>query len=264
MAGSEVRASDGIQYSAPPVAETAIGFEFAPIPIGPVQLIEARLPWAETFPFADTTIAQPPSQPTGLGEALDLGFGTGLPPVRVQLRSQSQDRLIQMQSDRLFLNWQRLEGAAYPNYETLRDEYLGYLAEFSSYLVDRYGFELTPLTAEWTYVNAIDRSDFGDRSVFSVWNETGLDIPGRALINRFQSIRSIESDGFLGEMTLTCEPQGLGDTAPVILTIVTRFFLPSDITVEQAIPLLDSAHEIGRGAFESIVTNDARQKWGPL
>src|SRR4051812_28021302 len=105
-------------YARPPVIEVAVGVEFFPVEeLDTVQLVRLHDVWRDRYPLIQL---QPE---VASGPQLPIVFG-GVLPVRLWSQSENQESLIQVQADRLIVNWRRFaENREYPRYGTLRAEF---------------------------------------------------------------------------------------------------------------------------------------------
>jgi hypothetical protein len=111
------RARDLPSFSEPPVNEVAIGIGFRPLRSwGSVAPGEFRSLVRERYPKVEDKGPLPPMvAPTEIG----LSFGVlDMPPVRrTWFLTDTEETLIQIQEDRLHVNWRRVrEEDAYPRY----------------------------------------------------------------------------------------------------------------------------------------------------
>jgi len=249
-------------YEQPPVTETVVGIEFAALPIGFMGLASLHGLWNADFPNPVEQEALPPTRPVQQG-APDFAFrlGVGPPPARLWMISSDQHFLIQVQSDRLTLNWRRLDAEAnsYPGFEILKARFESLFADFRSHISGSLNIEVEPMVVEWTYVNEIDRAD----RVLDIWRESNLQLPGDLLLTRFQNIRTLDIDGISGQLTIAAEPMSLGPDHKTSLTVSTQIFLTPEHTTN-AIALIDRAHYTSRQAFESITSEQAKTDWGSV
>lgn len=112
----------------PPIFEVACGIEFAPIDaIDPVLVGGFWLRKRERFPHHETHPEIP--------RRAELSITRGLGPVRTWLVSERGEFVVQIQRDRLVLNWRFVgEGGAYPRFSSTPDGVLARaLAEFDAF-----------------------------------------------------------------------------------------------------------------------------------
>jgi uncharacterized protein (TIGR04255 family) len=118
------------QLSAPPIFEVICGLVFEPIPeLNPVSIGKYWAAKQDTYP---TTQVHP-----GLADEAQLVL-SGLPPLRVWLVSEDDEFVLQIQTDRFYVNW-RARGREYPRFSDhgerkgIRTRFLEEFKEFSSF-----------------------------------------------------------------------------------------------------------------------------------
>jgi len=89
-------------------------------------------------------------------ESLDLA--NYLP--RVWLVAEGQDKLLQLQDDRFFFNWRRMqEYEAYPRYSTIIEAFKTNLGIFQEFLKEERLGTVKPQKCELTYINHIPKGE---------------------------------------------------------------------------------------------------------
>ena len=250
------------EYGQPPVTETVVGIEFAALPIGFMGLASLHDLWKVDFPTPIEQEALPPTRPVQQGApGFPFRIGMGPPPARLWMLSEDQHFLVQVQSDRLTLNWRRLgaEASSYPGFEVLRARFELLFAEFQSHISKSLAIAVEPMVVEWTYVNEIDGAD----RMLSIWSESDLPLPGSLLLTRFQNVRALDIGGISAQLTIGAEPISLGLNHSTSLTVSTQIFLtPGHAT--DATALIADAHYTSRQAFEAITSEQAKSDWGSV
>jgi uncharacterized protein (TIGR04255 family) len=147
------------EYERPPVVEVALGVQFQPI-------VKFRAPhvgllweeWRDDYPILDEV---PPLDPTveQEGPTPRTRFEiTSLPPMmRYWFLSEDGSRLLQVQRDRIILNWRKVPTGPqiYPHYGTLREEFIRRLGQFVDFLLNHSLGELAMMQAELNYINSL-------------------------------------------------------------------------------------------------------------
>jgi hypothetical protein len=116
---------DLIHFQNPPVGEVALTFQFARDAVDLDVLarfaneVRKAFPIQEQQPLAppmrESFDVVPPPEPP-----FEIKFEPSLALPRTWFISQDRSRLIQIQADRISLNWRQTDSARYPRYETLR------------------------------------------------------------------------------------------------------------------------------------------------
>lgn len=79
---------------------------------------------------------------------------------RVWFVKNEQNRLIQLQDDRFYFNWRRIqEDEAYPRYETIIEDFKKYLLVFEKFLEEENLGRVYPERCELTYINHISKGE---------------------------------------------------------------------------------------------------------
>lgn len=158
------------EFGKPPLVEVALSLQFAPVPglttahIGLLwQKFRSRLPLIQEHPPLDPVLENfdPPKPPH-----VDIVFGNKPPVPRVWFLSEAKTELLQIQQDRFVHNWRKTgEDAAYPRYESIRDQFQSEVEAFSHFLNKERLGALSINQCEITYVNHIEfdalETDFG-------------------------------------------------------------------------------------------------------
>src|SRR5271166_4589281 len=146
------------EYEKPPVVEVAISLQFAPLER--MRTSHAGILWGglrrefpriEEYPPLDPvfeSFATPAPQTTLRSES----FGAQAPPLRVWFMNDAKDQLIQLQRDRLVVNWRQGAGS-YPRFHQIIRHFHTALSEFRRLVKTEALGEITPNQCEITYVN---------------------------------------------------------------------------------------------------------------
>lgn len=248
-------------FAAPPVVEVAVGIEFLQLPgLGPVQLVRLHDLWRDAFPKIQEQPALPPASfSTG-----PIGFQfqvSHLPAIRIWMMSDEEDELLQVQNDRLLLNWRRTPGddRQYPRYDHLREVYERVLAEFRERVTASSAGIFRPQTAVVTYVNRF-AFEAGEnlKDAIGVLNSEWNAIPNASPEVRIAAAVAEPGDpgSVVGELVATAT----SDASHGYLEVVTRINITeSDGDVFRR---LDIAHEYCVTGFEKLTTLKMHERWG--
>lgn len=252
------------RFDKPPVVEVAVGLSFVPIPqLGVVELVQLHQGWQDRYPKVVEQLPIPPSAPPD-GSVLagtGLTIGTGVGPVRLWMLTPDEHILLQVQHDRLILNWRALAGGRYPSYDEMRAEFLARWSELVSAVED-----LGPVhagAAEVTFVNLI-KAPGGDGELAPVLISAGeVRLPEMVSLGSSQAqyIGSVELEGKpVGQLAVTAARARGTD---VTLTVVARVNLPANVrTTDQITDALDTAHAVAVLGFAEITTPEMHTAWG--
>jgi uncharacterized protein (TIGR04255 family) len=151
------------QFRDPPVSEVALAAYFSPaLGLQTVHLGQLYQRWREEYP---TTVDQPLLPPVpmetfdtpSLGVAFQFGPHAG---TRVWFQTPLGDRVIQVQADRVVLNWRRTApDRPYPRYAALRPAFVRVLDDLRAVCEDN-GLGVPQVSqAEVSYTNPVPRHD---------------------------------------------------------------------------------------------------------
>lgn len=151
-------ASKEVDFTSPPVSEVVFGFLFEK----PTRLLTSHFGafWSRIRSNFPATEDQPPL--FNIGDAHD----PSLPLSRVWFISGDGRRLIQLQHDRLYYNWRRLDGdtVPYPEYANLFLEFSKVMELFSSFLREEsLTDEVHAGQFELSYINMLERPRLWDK-----------------------------------------------------------------------------------------------------
>jgi uncharacterized protein (TIGR04255 family) len=259
------------KYQNPPVVETILSVQFEPIP----KLRSAHLGafWSVLGSDWPVTEDAPPLEPqferfdakwAELGMRFKL---SSLPQPRIQIRNAANDRMIQVQNGRFILNWLRVAGAPYPNYDAVRSDFRNCLEQFCDFLATDARLPL-PTANQWevTYLNHIPKG--------TVWNTPAEWDFFRPLQTRDGSI-SAALEIFSGEWQYVIPPQrgrlhvrwrhgeGKDQQELVELNLTARGPCnASSLSFDPILEGLDLGHETIVRSFRELTSTAANDYWG--
>lgn len=272
----------GPAFERPPVSEVALAVYFSP-PLGlrTVDVGALYERWRDRYP---TTLDQPVLPPVPvetfdtptLGMTFQLGTPTGS---RVWFQTAGGERVIQVQPDRLVLNWRRTSPEeGYPSFSTLRPEFARVLADLEA-VHDNLG--LGPLAvgqAEVSYTNTIARQGLGQPSgepltvpdVLTPWSGVHTD----AFLPLEEDVRldlryRIPGSGpassgrlYVGMQPALSPAPGLPESV-FLLQLFARG-RPATPSTASGLDFLDLAHDWVVNGFVSLTTARMHKVWGQM
>jgi uncharacterized protein (TIGR04255 family) len=273
--GSSSPPHDLVHFARPPLAEVALTAQFA-APVVDVEVLAAfrtavkrDLPRSEQHP-----VLPPMTESFDLAQqvpAFEIRFDTqaGLP--RSWFISADGLRLVQLQSDRLTLNWRRLEASApYPRYAVLREDverYLELLLE-CAHEAERPAPEIN--LVELTYVNHVELPEATPSShpdLARVINRVRSS-PDRAFLGKPEDAqfharwRIPEVERPAGRLYVSAAPVLRPDgPMPIYVVNVMGRVLPTEGNPEAAMAALDLAHEWVVLGFVDLTTAEMHDVW---
>lgn len=250
-------------FATPPVIEVVSGVLFDPLPALTGPLV-GRF-WSEHL----AGFHGPPTEAPSLPPQIELHgqfppgaqFMTDPPPgPRFWFVSDEQDRVVQVQKDRLLCNWRKTEARhAYPRFASVYSFFSDQLGLFGSFVSKRLAVELVPRQYELTYVNHVPDgvpAAVGDVLPDVAWRRT----PGRWL----GAPENVEAEwafllpNELGRLRVRAQTALLarGNKPVLILELTARGF------AENRDEWFRTAHEwIVRG-FADLISDSTAAGWG--
>ena len=259
-------------FRRPPVVEVALSIQFEAITalkavhIGVFwdRYLREQYPTAEEVPALPLTLESFESD-TSLRDDVQFTIGP-LPAMRHWLISRDGTRLVQMQQDRLIVNWRRIRDEdEYPRYGVLREELQRVAEAFQSFVVTVTGFVFPSVTqTEVTYVNRIPiggpvggLSDVGDVLSHSKLSWTTL-LGTPEQLKLEQRFRLTGPGTQPSRVYVSLQPAPDGEA---LMLNITMRGLPEGKTMADALMNLDFAHiHIVRG-FAAITSSSLRTAW---
>lgn len=257
-----------MDFGAPPVIETSLGFYFQKIE-GWNVLHQGAL-WErfrERYPESELLspmVSKPPQPDTKIVEFLSI-------PTRSGFTDRTKTQLVQMQDgsfqqEGFFLhNWRRTpEIHQYPRYETLSDQLREDWAALRSYLTERSFTQLSITRCQIDYFNQIVRGedwrDFAELPrFFTVWQ-------GFRPVSGNDDIQAV-SFSFAyrmgkGTVNVTVQPAiRRSDGKEIIQFTLASSMSPNGSEDHDLFACLDECHDNAATAFLNLTTEQARERW---
>jgi uncharacterized protein (TIGR04255 family) len=191
-------------------------------------------------------------------------------PMRLQLQNKDQDRMLQVQNDRVVLNWTR-KGNDYPRDRAIRPEFFRWLGAFRHY-VQEYDLGALRLNQwEVTYVNHIPAG--------TVWKTTedwaGL-FPGSGIPPVALHVSALEGIGVECKYALlgnrgrlhvelrNVRIGGPAGTDALLLKLTARGPVGDDQSEAGLLQGIELGHECIVQSFDRLVSKGARIYWGRI
>jgi uncharacterized protein (TIGR04255 family) len=260
------------EYANPPVVEVAISVQFdelvafKPVHFGLLwERIRSRYSGTEHHPPLPSVMelfgAQGPRRAS-------LTVESTFPIGRCWYLSEDRHQLIQLQPDRLILNWRKLDtDTEYPRYDTLRGRFERELSVFASFISDQKLGELDPTQCELTYVNHMPagigwdvRNDLPN--LLTPWSgETTQKYLPPIEDARLSWQYLLEDRGAaLGRLYVNLQ-SATSDDVPVFVLQLTGRGAPIGPGVDGVLAFTDRAHEWIVNGFTAITTQHMHKLW---
>ncbi len=185
---------------------------------------------------------------------------------------EKENRIVQVQADRLVHNWRKVHDAdqdKYPHYDVMRDSFFAELTAFEKFLSREGLGSLKPNQCEVTYVNQIERSgvweNFGEaHKVFTLLaSPTGQFLPPPEQV-RFAVRYVIKDDAGkpAGRLHLSFQPAYTRkDQIEVFALNLMARGAPEGEGIEGVVKFLDRGHRAIVHGFAEITTPAMHKAW---
>lgn len=254
-------------FSSPPAVEVVVGVEFLPLPgLGPIKLVGLHGLWADRFPKLLEQPALPPTAPPASGAQgfFQFQISLGAPALRLWMLNESEDELLQVQNDRLVLNWRRTLGddRTYPRYDYLRDIYQRVYADFHEQVARLNVGTFRPHTAVVSYMNRFELgADEQLKDVIAPLNQSwNLLSNATPEITMNVPVTSGDSpDALSGQLTAKASIDQM-DRKYGYLEVITRIGVSEP--GGDVVACLDLAHWSCVNGFDRLTTEKMHKRWG--
>lgn len=257
-------------FERPPVTEVALGVEFTPLPVHAIDLGSLWAGWRDEYPEVQE---QPPLEPTrdeAQGPVPVISFGP--PPMnRHWFISRDRAQLLQVQQDRLIVNWRRIsDGDVYPRYPSLRNTFRQRLEELDLFARTYGGLRIT--RAEVTYINDLSYgADPGEEAhlashlhdVVQLWGSVPTHHLGDPRQVRFAATFDIPDLADSGILHVGVDPTHRLQEGKVtsLLTLTVRG-RPRGESPAEALTFLDEGRRHVVTSFTELTTQSMHERWG--
>jgi len=255
------------EYGRPPVVEVALAIQLDDaIGFRSVDMGTLAAAWADSCPVVEERVPLSMMTPGWDDPEVLLEVGDEAQTPRLWLQDEAGNRVVQLQQDRLVVNWQK--GGSddpYPRYATIRESLADAWRRLER-LADELSLALPgPEICEVLYVNHLG-ADQGWRSaadtvtLIAPWSGAMSDsfLPDDPHEGLLLHYHLPDGRGWLNIHGWTTDVHG-GDRV-MVLTLASRGSASSP-TLDGALDFMDLAHEwIVRG-FTSVTTVEAHKRW---
>ena len=265
------------EYALPPVVEVALAIEFEqPVKFRSPDLGRLADAWSG-WPVVEERSVLPPMDPPGddddlLDDLLGALIGDDDPPPRLWLQNHAGDGVVQIQHDRLVVNWRKGDaGGLYPRYDAVREQLQDAWGRVTAVCTELDLDQPIPSLCEIQYVNHI-ASDYGwtapkDTEVLMVpWR--GLGTSKFFAANHLTQFRvhSHFPEDREGWLTIDCwtshsSPSDPDDYSPVMSLNLTARGRAESGDFKSALDFFDVAHRWIVEGFTAITTSEAHKIW---
>lgn len=247
----------------------ALGVQFRPlftlrgIVLGPLREL-----WRDQYPRLEE---QPPlapaiEAPITPGINLVLGFGPATPS-RQWFLNEDGSELVQLQSDRLIVNWRQVNGSGdYPRYDRMRGLFEQRLRDLVEFVERERIGTVEVVQAEANYINAIEvePSERGHAQRFlRAWSGTPdhhLGQPEQARIALAFPVPDVGRPPV--RMYVSVDPAERPDGQPILFMTLMVRGAPVDSSLDNVLSFTDGAHDHLDQSFLELTPETMRSEWG--
>lgn len=242
----------------PPVVEAVLGIQF--LPLAKWSLPHFGLFWQvvrseySRFEVQEPIIAQ---------ESVDAGTLFG---ARLWLIDESDAHVLQVQNDRIVLNWRRRGGSSYPRYHAMRPQIESLWQRLLHFLDQEELGTPQVIRCEFAYVNHIDVADLmsGGQSfaeLFPYWQGGATDFLKEGATLAFSNTIALPDNA--GQITVAFQPTvSVELKKPVMQLSFSTLTIPPTSDSTAVLAALDLARTWDLRAFKEFTSAGAQEKWG--
>lgn len=245
------KATGSVSFDFPPVVEVLVAVAFDSVDgLGSYMAWPLLQQWSETYPQVSEQPALPPVEPLGQAPSAFIRVGPSTPN---RLWFEANDGfLIQLQADRLVVNWRAGEGRVYPRYGELRSRFQQAWHDLTAAIP---ADQLHVRQTEVTYVNAAPHPP---ESVFQGWGSMPI-MAQAAGLQAISTRTPVKLSGVAAAVRHTGVQGELGESARTTLTLSV---LAEVGTATEVQPTADASrwHIVER--FRDITTIQMHELWG--
>jgi uncharacterized protein (TIGR04255 family) len=261
--------SDLPEFDNPPVVEVAVGVQFLPIPdLHGLALAPLRELWRASYPKIQE---QPPLAPAIEGSPsflpqLQLRM-VSTPAVRQWFLSDDETELVQVQTDRLLVNWRAGDPpVAYPRYGHMRSTFAQRFTDLMQFVNDEQMGEIGVVQAELSYINVIDVEP-GELGRIDRFLEGWSGVSGHHLGEPEQSrvtLAYLINDTGQPPVRLYAEvnPAQRQSGEPVLFFTLTVRGNPGGRGMDESLKFMDEAHAHLVRSFAELTKESMHDAWG--
>lgn len=255
-------------FANPPVIEVACGVQFRPITgLRGMAIAPLYNRWRDRFPTVEEQPPLPPvleTSPAG-GPSMQLFVGNNL-DVRRWFIDDSGRELVQLQQDRLIVNWREGNtGGTYPRFGSVRANLVSRLSDLVEFLEEEELGKLEISHGEVSYINAIANSEGGmgglDGALKGWPTFAGHHLGGPA-VARLNLEFPVPEMGEKTSLTVNLGPGGRASGEVALFMTMTVQGRTDGGSPSAALAFIDAAHDHLVRSFAEITDESQQALWG--
>lgn len=262
------------KFDRPPVAEVTISVQFEPL-LGLSTIHIGRLwsEWIDEYPHTEEHDELAPLPDEALAGQLPPSFRFSVanrPLPRTWFLDPAGEHVIQVQRDRLVLNWRR-QGGAYPHYSLLLTKFRSVYEQFASFVAQQEIGPLVPNQCHVTYLNLIPLSGeascpSGLSGLLVGWSDDCTDpssLAGQEVTIQMRYPIITKPAELVGRLYVGASYAVNSTTDErVLLLEMTARGRPLTLSLDGVVTFLDLGHHAIVTTFAAITTPEMHTVWG--
>lgn len=262
-----------LEYERPPLIEQAISVGFDPL--AGFRIVDYGLFWSKiAAEYPEVSNEAPLDNPTELFEGVrpsGISFNVlAAPPMPRAMFRSGDGGLVQVQPDRFGFNWAKEGDREYPRSEAVMVRFENLFDRFLVFVKEQQLGEVVLRQCELTNLNIIPVSDFGTsysditRALRIDPLDLGLNYLVAETYIRNRQHRIVETDGTpIGRLHTAISPViSNADNSQAFRLEFTARSAPTIRTIEQMRRFFAVARNAINGAFDALVADEMKRKWG--
>lgn len=185
---------------------------------------------------------------------------------RLWFIDESDTRVLQVQNDRIVMNWRKRGEASYPRYQIMRPQMDELLQHFLRFLEQEDLGTLQGIRCDFSYVNHIDLEDlmsdgatFAD--LFPYWQGGATDFLKDGSTLLFSNTISLPGNG--GILTVAIQPAVSSELGKAMMQLTfSTTVVPQSLDAAGILTALDLARSWDLQGFKEFTSIRAQEKWG--
>ena len=276
MDGSAVTSPGHPVFERPPVAEVTLSVQFDPLDaLHAAHIGRIWDRWADSYPRHEEhdELGPMPDEVTAVpleaGVVFKITDSTPLP--RTWFLDGVGEHIVQVQRDRLVLNWRRQDNGGYPHYTELLPQFRTVFETFEGFASEHDLGRVMPNQCQVTYLNPIPLDGElgcpdGLPGLLEGWSGATSEPPslggGEASV-RIRYPLIAEDEVLLGRLFVNAGTAIASDTnEPVLLMEMTARGRPIGDGLEGVVRFLDIGHDAIVTMFAALTTKTMQTRWG--
>lgn len=261
-------------FQRPPVAEVTLSVQFESLhSLSAVDIGRLAEMWSGTYPGHEEHDELAPLQD-------EVAASRAAPSLQLMLVNRSLPRtwfldeagehVVQVQRDRLVLNWRRQDDGSYPHYSELLPRFRTVFEQFAAFVADR-GLEIVPNQCHVTYLNPIplegeDGCPDGLPGLLAGWSGTysgPASLPDGDASLQLRYPIADSNDQLVGRLLVSAGSATKAPTGETFLLLeMTARGRPLGPDLEGIVSFLDLGHTAIVTMFAALTTAEMHTVWG--